>query len=302
MTNIPIFLSSDNNYAPFVATTMASILDNTQSFIEFYILDGGITKDNQKKICELKKQFNNFSIEFLKIDYDKYFKDFGTTGYITKAMYSRFLIPDLKPEIDRALYSDVDVIFMDDAKKMYDEPLEGFIIGAVSVGENIQSTVYASQMKNLEISNQHKYFASGNLLIDCKKWRENNITSKLFEITYKYNEKLRTHDMDVLNKCFDRNYKILSPKYCCFNQNYKMTIDLKEAIVVRHFNGKIKPWDISSDIDTSVLKDKDEFWKYARMTSFYSDLIERLKTIDQKEIIRKEQIYNMIAKRIKGIK
>ena len=42
MYRIPIFLSSDNNYAPFVATTIASICDNTKSFCDFYILDGGI--------------------------------------------------------------------------------------------------------------------------------------------------------------------------------------------------------------------------------------------------------------------
>ena len=48
--NIPIFLSSDNNYAPFVATTIASICDNTKSFCEFYILDGGITQEIKSTI------------------------------------------------------------------------------------------------------------------------------------------------------------------------------------------------------------------------------------------------------------
>ena len=49
--SIPIFLSSDNNYAPFVATTIASICDNTESYCDFYILDGGIDEENKKKIC-----------------------------------------------------------------------------------------------------------------------------------------------------------------------------------------------------------------------------------------------------------
>jgi len=50
MYRIPIFLSSDNNYAPFVATTIASICDNTKSFCDFYILDGGIEEENKEKI------------------------------------------------------------------------------------------------------------------------------------------------------------------------------------------------------------------------------------------------------------
>ena len=50
MSNIPIFLASDNNYAPFVATTIASICDNTKSFCNFYILDGGISKKIRIKL------------------------------------------------------------------------------------------------------------------------------------------------------------------------------------------------------------------------------------------------------------
>ena len=50
---IPIFLSSDNNYAPYIATTIASICDNTAAFCEFYILDGGIKTDNKTKIKTL---------------------------------------------------------------------------------------------------------------------------------------------------------------------------------------------------------------------------------------------------------
>ena len=73
MSNIPIFLSSDNNYAPFIETTIASICDNTKSFCEFFILDGGITKENQEKICKLKNEFNNFNITFLTVDIEKEF-------------------------------------------------------------------------------------------------------------------------------------------------------------------------------------------------------------------------------------
>ena len=56
MYRIPIFLSSDNNYAPFVATTIASICDNTKSFCDFYILDGGIEEENKEKIIQCMKK------------------------------------------------------------------------------------------------------------------------------------------------------------------------------------------------------------------------------------------------------
>ena len=50
MQNIPIFLASNDGYAPFIATTIASICYNTQSFIEFYILDSGISNFKKKQI------------------------------------------------------------------------------------------------------------------------------------------------------------------------------------------------------------------------------------------------------------
>ena len=75
MCKIPVFMASDENFAPFVAITMASILKNTSSFVEFYVLDSGISKKNKQKIINLNKFFKNFSIEFIEVDTDKYFKN-----------------------------------------------------------------------------------------------------------------------------------------------------------------------------------------------------------------------------------
>ena len=168
MYRIPIFLSSDNNYAPFVATTIASICDNTKSFCDFYILDGGIEEENKEKICQLKTLFNNFSIEFIQIDLEKEFKGFKDNMHFTKSMYSRFLIPILKPEIKKALYSDVDIIALGDIKEMYLENLEGYAIGAVWEAHN-EKSVNAKKRKLYELSSLHRFFSSGNIIIDCSK-------------------------------------------------------------------------------------------------------------------------------------
>ena len=63
MLKIPVFLASDNRYAPFVATTMASILMHTNDFIEFYIMDCGISTTNKKK--KSAKQANILKIFLL---------------------------------------------------------------------------------------------------------------------------------------------------------------------------------------------------------------------------------------------
>ena len=81
---IPIFLSADNEYAPFVATTIVSICEHTREFVDFYVLDGGINDENKNKIVSLKNLFSNFSIEFLSIEIDKIFSDFSTNLHYSK--------------------------------------------------------------------------------------------------------------------------------------------------------------------------------------------------------------------------
>ena len=286
---IPIFLSSDNNYAPFVATTIASICDNTESYCDFYILDGGITEENKEKICELKRQFSNFSIEFINIE--EYITKFHTTTlYKSKTMFARLFIPNIKIDIDKAIYSDVDVIFLDDIMKYYNEPLDDYIIGC------IQAPFTRTNIKNtLNFSSKHVYFCSGNLLINCNKWRKENIQNKILETYYKYKDVLLFPDQDVLNKIFDNNYKVLDKKYCVteFHMEYYNNID---KIFIRHFGTSIKPWQINP-FNNYNYPNINAFWKYAKITPFYEDLLNNTKDEEkQKEIYRKLQVNKLIIK------
>ena len=164
--NVPIFLSSDNNYAPFVATTIASICDNTSTFCDFYILDGGITEENKEKICELKQQFDNFSIEFIKIkpehlagiDYK------NECNYVSISTYNRFLAPILIPQVDKAIYLDVDIIANGDIAELFNKSLNGHIIGAVP--DLCRNKEFLDNVKkNLGLQPTSKYFNAGVLLI-----------------------------------------------------------------------------------------------------------------------------------------
>lgn len=280
--NIPIFLASNDKYAPLVATTIASVCYNTKSFCEFYVLDSGISNLNKKRIGLLKEKFNNFSIEYIKVDFDK-FKNFNINGYFSLDVYSRFLIPFLKSNIDKAIYSDVDVSFVGDVAELYNENLDDKAVGAC---QEIYVTEKIEELKiDLGLTKNHKYFYAGMLLIDCKKWRENNTIDELFKIEKKYRSKLKFFDQDILNIYFnDNNYKKLSIKYCLTNKEieFKDKLDAKhreeaeEAIknpVIRHFESSNKPWLTNKNIYGTNIKDFDVFWFFAKMTSFYDNLL-----------------------------
>ncbi len=268
MKTIPIFLSSDNNYAPFVATTIASICDNTKSFCEFYILDGGISNADKEKLNGLKDKYKNFAIEYIYVDEDKYFKGFIANSYLTISAYYRFIIPQLKPDLDRVLYLDVDIIVKKDIQTLFDEDLNGKVVGAI---KDDGSEKYTNKLKdNLEMDCSHVYFNSGILLIDCKKWRESDVTEKLFEVEKKYRGKLLCNDQDVLNKVFENNYQQLPPKY--------NSLKCGEDTVIRHYYAKPKPWEITPELKNieRTLSGATIFWQYVKETPYYEELYNAL--------------------------
>lgn len=293
MINIPIFLSADNNYAPFVATTIASICDNTKSFCDFYVLDGGITKENKEKICELKNKFNNFSLEFIYIDVNKCFENYKVNFHFSKSMYLKFLIPEIKGNIDKALYSDVDVIALGDIVQMYHEDLHGYLLGSVAKEFSFKN----EYVKNLNLSVEHIYFESGNLIIDCEGFRRDNIIQKLFDIEKLYQKFFIYPDQDILNICFDANYQKINYRYC-FETNYFDFSEIDPSnIVIRHFEGFFKPWQISESLETDLMPNKNDFWRYAKITPFYSEL--QSKTIyNVPKDLMKFNVYNLLKRKI----
>jgi lipopolysaccharide biosynthesis glycosyltransferase len=289
--NISLFVSSDEKYAPFVASLIASVCGNTTSFIDFYILSDAISEQNKKKIYTLQQQFNCCRIEFINLDM-RVFSEFesggkyGENNYITLSTYARYLIPELKPDIDRAIFLDPDIIVLRDIKLLWDENLDNYALGAIpKVG--IKTRLYLAERKTLQLSDQHAYFNAGVLLMDCAKWRENDITPKLFETDKQIRNVKLFKSQEPLNKYFDNNYKRLDCKYNFLTDNYDVNREIElfanlpedylrqqeSEMVIRHFNGRFgKPWVTEKIMGFYPLKNGNDFWKYMKMTLFYDEV------------------------------
>lgn len=286
--SIPIYLSSDDKYAPFVATTMASICDNTTSFCEFYILDGGISRKNQDKICELKKQFSNFSVEFIETKGNTYIENINNRNdvtHVTLATYNRLLIPEIKLNIDKAIYLDVDTIVLKDILDFYKQDLRDSSIGVVA---DSVPPKHINQVKDdIGMKQDSVYFNAGVLLIDCKRCREQNAVNKMFEIASKKQDKLHMADQDILNIFFENKKVLLDSS---FNVLYK-----HNSPHIRHFIGDIKPWHINPQTECKYIANLIDFWKYAQMTPFYIELKSKTENQDlQNELYRKLRFISMI--------
>ncbi len=281
LERIPVFFASDEHYAHLLATAISSMMENTSSFVDIYILDSGISTITKDKILETIKNYDKCKAEFIVLDMSKINEFPPEEHYISYAGYNRFLIPILGKKLKKVIYSDVDVIFCDDIKKLYEESLDDYVIGAVPDALYLLQENLNDFRTRLKISNEHVYFYSGLILMDTEKWLKNDITQKLFDIGQSFAGNILQGDQDILNICFENNYKKLNPKYEATNGyllnaakfDAEIQKDLKN-IVLRHFESCKKPW--NSIIE---MADGNIFWEYAKKTKFYSLLYQNHKKL-----------------------
>ena len=280
---IPVFLAADDNYAPFVATTMASILKNTKSHIDFYVLSDGITAKNKAKIANERKWFKNFSLRFIEIDRHRYDDFFSRKNYyIAKTSYAIIDIPmfGVARNIKKTIYLDDDVIVRGDIKELYDQDLGDYVIGASYDFFHFDSHLQR-YIQHFGMSKEHKSLNTGMLLINCDRWRQEGITDKLEQVDKdtRYNQNRILQDQDIFNILFNNNYKQLDRKFNTAmhyvnefleDKRHDKTLEnemndsLKRAIII-HYTGK-KPWK-----DNRILF-ANEFWKIVPYTDFADEI------------------------------
>jgi len=264
VAHIPVFLASDDNYAPFLATTMYSILQNTKSFIDFYILDGGISKISKDKIVRSLENFTNKSLTYF--DMSKCgLERFPNLKHYSLNTFSRYFIPDLVPAIDKAIYMDVDIIVKGDVAELYHIDLGDYPLGAVL------EDFYEGNYKTLKqkvypaYNGGDKYFNAGVLLLNIKNIRENKTMDKAVQLTIDLFDKLNCPDQDVFNILFENNFKILDYKYNFMPDHLKFIkqkhpdLVLPEPVII-HYTGP-KPWKAMSNrkADFDEILEKTEF-------------------------------------------
>ncbi len=243
---IHIFYGVDDNYTDYLIVAMTSVLlsADKDDLIHFHILASIFNKgydDNnniiykntrekfEKDIEELKK-IKKCSIEIIDVN-PSIVSNLPTKWYITQTAYLRYLIPVLKPEIDKGIYLDVDTLVLKSLKNLYKIDLENNY--AAVVEDMLDNEDKRIRLEKFCINN---YFNSGMLLMNLKRWREENLT-EIFLRDTKYSKFM---DQDVLNCVFGKDVLYIDYKYNWLPKNFRG--GLNDNAVIVHFAGAFKPW------------------------------------------------------------
>lgn len=265
---VSVFYACDRSYIKYMMVSICSLSMHTSPNREYeiYILHEELSANDISRIRLLEEW--NISIHFINVSVQMkdIVKNLSLRDYYTKTTYYRFLIPELFPEIEKAVYLDGDTILLEDVAKLYDYEVEKYDLAAVQDQIIADCEIFNTYSeRTLGIPGEF-YFNAGVLLINCRKFRKKKILEKFETLVRKY-AFVVAQDQDYLNVLCQG--KVLWLPDSWNRQMYRGEREKEETNLI-HYNLESKPW---NSLDCIL---NEYFWDYARLTPYYADLKEEL--------------------------
>lgn len=290
---IPIFFAIDDNYAPFFAVALTSLLDNASKnyFYKIYVLTTSLRKEYADRLRLIVDDLavDNATIDFvsMKDEMEKSTGTFHLRHYYSKETYCRIFIPRVFKQYDKVLYLDSDIVVTGDISELFNTELGDNLVAAASEEVMVDYDVYGTYVEKALGVSRYDYFSAGVLLINAKLYRDENIEMKFIDLLNSFTFRV-TQDEDYLNVLCKGRVKPLSLgwnksayKKPHFNDN-----DLK----LIHYKINWKPWHYDNILY------EDYFWAYAKKTFLYENIL-KIKAGYGADLIERDNVqFNELVK------
>ena len=255
---IHIALCCDDRYARHCSVTMLSVIRNTRhpERIVFALFHEDFSPGTRENIIQT---FANDPCKITFVDLRN--EDFATETFSSswpKQVLYRFKVPELFPgRPDKVLYLDADTIVVADVAELWREKLNDCVIGAVSDLSN-NTAARKGFREALALTEEAHYFNSGVLLIDVRKWKEQDVENTLIRYIASHGSRLGFLDQDALNHVLRHKWKQLPQKWnmtrSLFRNYYRLgarravkffapgIAQAMDAPGIIHYTGSPKPW------------------------------------------------------------
>jgi lipopolysaccharide biosynthesis glycosyltransferase len=238
--HINIVLCGDLNVEVGLHVTLYSLLEKSSCpFHKIYFINRGYSDKHieslNKTLVEFQKKY-----ELILLSYDE--NVFGNYKPLhgNRFAYTKLVIADLIQE-DIVLYLDMDLVINLDIKELASLDIKDFIIAAnpeYQIFQSLEHRLYSE----LGLKGEEPYFNTGVMIINLKKWREQEITTKCINFANNYNKYLQTADQTVLNYVCHGNFYQLENRFNTRLGNEKHLTPNDKLIF--HFFGRPKLWNL----------------------------------------------------------
>ena len=282
---VRIFFTVDDNYIPFLSTTIASIVHHASKKYTYRltIIHDGLSPESKKTLRAYQK--DNIQISFFNVSpiVHSLSVKLDVRDYYTITTYYRIFIPNIFPTVKKALYLDSDIVLCEDVAKLYFTNLGDNLIGAVPDASVQLYEEFGNYVDKVIEMDHTKYFNAGVILMNLQKLREFGLEKKTLNLLKKVSFKV-AQDQDVLNYLCKGKTLLLDPRW-----NVMPLGEKKEDPYLIHYNLMFKPWNL-----TNVMYE-EHFFKYAEEAGVKDKVLENRNAIPQ-------EVIDNILKGVDGVK
>lgn len=289
--NKAVVVAVNDNYVPYLAVLVKSIIENTEStnLIDIIILYCILSEKNKNELSKIVEKEKNVTVCFK--DVNAYFTDKelfvggkDNSAYLSKETYFRLVTPQILPRYNKALYLDSDIVVQENWIRIFDIDIQDYYVAAVNdIWGNWECFLHNSELKKyrkeeLNLENPVNYFNAGVLLINLDRFRKEYRENELIDLAMSRN--WRKHDQDLLNYICKGNVKWLDYRWNlieCPSKKAKTTISCDEyerymksynTPYIVHYATR-KPWYILDMMYAEL------FWQYAFKTPYKEFLLKQ---------------------------
>jgi UDP-glucose:(galactosyl)LPS alpha-1,2-glucosyltransferase len=232
MTTIPICFFFNQRLVIPAGVCFTSLLKkaNADTFYDIFVFHpGDLHEEHKSTLTKLKEIYPNCNFTFLDMS-DKFDNAYILRG-IPNVTYYRLLVPELVPQYNKIIVSDVDIIFDTDLASLYNKlELDGYYLAAVK-----SPMVKIKYVKSLGCD-PYNYVNCGFFVYNAFEIRKNKISDKFKELVGK---KYFYLDQDIINIVCQDKIKFISPKYNLSQCFYERYFDKPERLKTLYSNAEI---------------------------------------------------------------
>lgn len=285
-----IYHSSDS-FAEVTGVSMISLFENNQHINNIHVLyiERGMSDENRTLLECIAAKYGR-ELEFMEMpDWSETLNielKSCKTGWLGFGYNRLFLTEYIPKNVDRVLYLDSDTIIEAPLDEMWNTDLEGYYIGGV---DDCLSSAYR---EIVGLNDNGIYCNSGMLLVNLKKWREDNITQKFIQMIYENNGFFIFNEQSILNSLFSGKIKVFPQQYnvnslvylftykelmklrkpYCYSYSEQELLEAIEHPVITHYTGNFyvhkRPW-----IEDSDHPHKEAYLRYRNLSPWRDEML-----------------------------
>ncbi len=277
MQTIPIVFCFDKRILLGAGVAIKSLIDSAKptTSYDIRIFHSDISEKKQQVFFSLIENTQH-KMKFHEIDGTRFSKLPCNSGSWRRNVYYRFLIPEILSEYNKAIYSDVDVFFKKDMSDIFQQDISDYQLAAVRAECNRKGEMICHRY--FEENKKDFVFWSGFFIINCKRFRDENLIEKFFELGVSLEKKLSFFDLDLMNAVC-QNIKPVPFEYVSLEAVYEFS-DITKVEDYAYLKNVYSDAELlKAKVEPAIIHYAGQLgkpWHRKKFPSYYEDVVKAL--------------------------